>query len=446
MTPSKPTHEMTRSAPPVNPWLALTILCTANFLVLLDTTIVNTAAPTIMVSLDAGIDQFLWVLNGYLLAFAALLVNFGRLGDVLGPRTVFVAGLGLFTIASALCGLAQTPEQLIAYRVLQGVGAAALVPQALVLIAAVFPAQRRGPAFGVFTAVAGIAAVSGPILGGVLIAQAGWQSIFFLNLPVGVAALALAYRWLPERRLRRAPRFDLVGMLLAAAGLSGIVYGLIEGERHAWGTVAGPITIPGIFAAAVVLLVGFGLWERAQAEPAIPPRLFRHRNFSIAAAITFIVSFSLYGLLLVFVIQTQTLYGMSPLMSGVAALPWTLSLSALAPVAGRLADRIGGRILLVIGLACYALGVFGVGFLPTASSTWASFVLPLIIVGVGQGLVIAPATTEAMRLIPPHWAGAASGVLNTARQLGAALGVAVVGAVLQNRLAASLGAQSPVGA
>lgn len=424
------------------PWPALLVLCLANFLILLDTSIVNTAAPDMMRSLDTGIDTILWVLNGYLLALASLLIVFGRLGDLVGPRTVFIGGLALFAVASVWCGAAGDPGQLVAARVVQGVGAAALLPQALVLLTGIFPPERRGVAFGVFTAVAGIAAVSGPTLGGMIITDAGWQWIFYLNVPIAAAGVVLALRLVPDLRTGRPHRFDVVGVLLATAGLLGIVYGLVEGERYHWGTIAGPLSIPAIIGAGVVLLVLFVLWERRQAEPLLPLRLFGNRTYSLAALVTLLTSFALYGFLLIFVIETQTLLGMSPLASGLTALPWTIVLSAVAPVAGRLTDRIGGRRLLVGGLAVYAVGVLGVAYLPGRHAGAAAFVLPLMLVGVGMGASIAPTTTVAMRDILPAQAGAASGVLNTARQVGAALGAAIVGAVLQGRLAVTLHAEA----
>ncbi len=425
---------MIRPATSRNPWLALVVLCVANFLILLDTTIVNNAVPNIMGSLHAGIDSALWVLNGYLLAFASLLIIFGRLGDVVGPRRMFVIGLAVFTVASLLCGLSNTAGLLIASRVLQGIGAAILVPQALVLITGIFAPEKRGAAFGIFTAVAGIAAMSGPTLGGFLVTEWSWRWIFYVNLPVGVLGIVFALRFVPDLRLGRPHRFDVVGMLLATLGLVGVVFGLIEGQRHNWGTVAGPVTITAIFIGSGVLLVAFLLWERRQPEPLLPISLFRRRNFTIATTITLVVSFALYGFLVVFAIETQSVLGMSPLKSGITALPMTIALSAVAPVAGRLADRIGGRILLVVGLALYAIGLLGVAVIPTTSSTSLTFMAPLIVVGIGMGITIAPAVTEAMREVAPELAGAASGVLNTARQVGAALGAAVLGAVLQSQL------------
>ncbi len=432
---------MTASAPVTskNRWLALAVLCVANFLILLDTTIVNNAVPNIMSSLDAGIDSALWVLNGYLLAFASLLIIFGRLGDVVGPRRMFVIGLAVFTVASLLCGLSDTAGLLIASRILQGIGAAILVPQALVLITGIFPPEKRGAAFGIFTAVAGIASMSGPTLGGFLVTELSWRWIFYVNLPVGVLGIVFALRFVPDLRLGRPHRFDIVGVLLATLGLVGVVFGLIEGQRHNWGTVAGPITITGIFVVSAVLLLAFLFWERRQPEPLLPMDLFRRRNFTIAATVTLVVSFALYGFLVVFAIETQSALGMSPLKSGITALPLTIALSAVAPIAGRLADRVGGRILLVIGLALFGAGLLGVAFIPTTSSTSLTFMLPLIVVGVGMGITIAPAVTEAMREVASDQAGAASGVLNTARQVGAALGAAVLGAVLQSQLASGKG-------
>ncbi|NUT92375.1 MAG: MFS transporter, partial [Saccharothrix sp.] len=281
----------------MNPWRALAVLCLANFLILLDTTIVNTAAPDIMAGIDAGIDEILWVLNGYLLAFASLLIVFGRLGDLVGPRRVFVAGLVVFTAASVLCGLAANPTLLIGARVLQGVGAAALTPQALTLISSIFPAERRGAAFGIFTAVAGVAAVSGPTLGGLLITEYGWQSVFYVNAPFGVLGVFLALRLVPELRSGRRPRFDGVGVVLATVALLCLVYALVEGERHHWGVISGIISIPALLGLAVVLGVVFVWWERRQREPLVPLALFGDRNYSIATGVTLITSFSMYGLL-----------------------------------------------------------------------------------------------------------------------------------------------------
>jgi EmrB/QacA subfamily drug resistance transporter len=419
---------------PRNPWPALVVLCIANFLILLDTTIVNTAAPQIMGDLGAGIDEILWVLNAYLLAFASLLILFGRLGDLVGPRRLFLVGLVVFTVASFLCGVSAGPGQLIAARVLQGIGAAILVPLALAFITLLFSPDRRGPAFGIFSAVAGIAAVSGPTIGGFLIDRWGWQSIFFLNVPVGLIGLVLAARLLPDLRGGREHRFDLPGVVLATSALCALIYGLVEGPRHHWGAVAGPVSIPAVLILSAVLMVAFVLVEQRQPEPLVPAALVRNRNFVIATLVTLVIAVAMYGLLLAYVIETETGLGMSALKAGVVALPWTVVMSATAPVAGRLADRVGGRLLLSGGLATFAVGALGVAYLPSATSGGLAYAGPLVLVGLGIGATIAPATTEAMRPVAADLSGAASGLLNTARQVGGALGAAVVGAVLQNRL------------
>lgn len=417
-------------------WAALAVLCLGNYLILLDTSVVNTAAPVLMRTLDAGVGEILWVFNGYLIALASLLVVFSRLGDLLGPRRVFTGGLAVFALASLLCGLAADPGQLIAARVLQGVGAAALLPQCLVLIAAIFPEKRRGAAFGVFTAVAGVAAVSGPTLGGVVVTHTHWAWIFFFNVPLAVGGIIAARRLVPDLRTPPPRGWDAVGVLLATFGLFALAYGLIEGERHGWGRIAGPVSIPLVLAAAALLLVLFALWERRQAEPVLPPALLRDRDFAAAAGVTLLTSFALHGFLLVFVLVTQLVHGMSPQLSGLTALPWTVTLSAVAPVAGRLADRFGTRGLLTAGLAVFAAGAAGFALLPERGWTSLSYVGVLVLIGLGMGLVIAPTTTQAMRAVPARLAGAASGTLNTARQVGAAIGVAAVGAVTQHRFAA----------
>ncbi|GAA1422424.1 MFS transporter [Catellatospora coxensis] len=429
---------MTGGGPAARPWAALGVLCLGNYLILLDTSIVNTAAPALMESLGTGVGGLLWVLNGYLLALASLLIVFSRLGDLWGARTVFVTGLAVFALASLLCALAQSTGQLVAARVVQGVGAAAMLPQALVLIAAVFPEQRRGAAFGVFTAVGGVAAVTGPTVGGVLVTHVGWQSVFVLNVPLAVWGLAAARRFVPDVRAPRPRGFDVVGVGLVTFSLVALVSGLIEGERHGWGRLAGPVTVPAVLVAGVLGLGLFVWWEHRHPAPLVPPALLRERTFAVTAGITLVTSFALHGFLLVFVITTQRALGMSPQLSGMTALPWTLTLSAVAPLAGRLSDRVDVRRLLAAGLLCHAAAVAAVALLAERDWTSWSYFWVLTALGIGMGLTIAPTTSTGMRAVAAPLAGAASGVLNTARQVGAALGAAVTGAVLQHRLDAAV--------
>jgi EmrB/QacA subfamily drug resistance transporter len=423
---------------PARPWLSLVVLCLGTFAVLLDATIVNVALPSIITDLHASLDQALWVINAYLLVFAGLLIVAGRLGDMFGPRRLFVTGLALFAAASALCGAAQSPGQLIAARVLQGVGAAALTPQAMVIIQAVFPRERMGAAFGVFSSMVGLAAVSGPTLGGVLTTYLSWRWVFYVNLPIAAAGIVLAYRFVPDVRTGRRPRLDLIGALLATTGLSAVVYGVIEGQRYDWGTVRHGITIGEIIGAGLVILAAFVAWERRHREPLMPLGLFRSRTFAIMVLLNVAVQFALQSMLLVNSINLQSVLGMTAVRAGLTSLPLTLALTALAPFAGRLTDRFGGKYVLMTGLVVFAAGIAGVAAVSSAHATSLTFAPVLAVAGLGMGAIFAPLATEAMRAAPPRLAGAASGVLNTGRQLGGTLGGAITGAVLASQLTAAM--------
>jgi EmrB/QacA subfamily drug resistance transporter len=424
------------------PWLALAVLCLGTFAVLLDTTIVNVALPSIITGLHAPLDQALWVINAYLLVFAALLILGGRLGDLFGPRRLFTLGLGLFAVASAVCGAAQTPGQLIAARAVQGIGAAALTPQAMVIIQRVFPREKMGAAFGVSFSMVGLAAVSGPTLGGLLTTYLSWRWVFYVNLPIAAVGIALAYAWVPEVRNSRRHRLDLGGMGLASAGLAAVSYGVIEGQRYDWGAVRYHITIPEIIIAGVVLLAGFAAWERRHAEPLMPLGLFRSRTFALMVVLSAVVQFALQSMLLVNSINLQSVLGFTAVRAGLTGLPLTLAMTALAPFAGRLTDRLGGKYVLMAGLAVYAAGIAGVAAVASPSATSLTFAPALVVAGLGMGAIFAPLATMGMRAAPPALAGAASGVLNTGRQLGATLGGAITGAVLASQLAAGLRARA----
>ncbi len=433
------------------PWLSLIVLCLGTFAVLLDATIVNVALPSVITGLHASLDQALWVVNAYLLVFAALLIMASRLGDMFGPRRLFTAGLALFAVASALCGAAQTPGQLIAARALQGVGAAALTPQAMVIIRALFqgdpggrppgqapPRERMGAAFGVFSSMVGLAAVSGPTLGGVLTSYLSWRWVFYVNLPIAAVGITLAYAFVPEIRARTRRRLDPVGVLLASVGLATVVYGMIEGQRYSWGTVGYGITIPEIIGAGLAILIGFAAWERRYREPLVPPGLFRSRTFTIMVVLNLAVQFALQSMLLVNAINLQSVLGMTAVHAGLTGLPLTLALTAMAPFAGRLTDRIGGKYVLMAGLTVYALGIAGVAAVSSVRATSLTFAPALLVAGLGMGAIFAPLATMAMRAAPPRLAGAASGVLNTGRQLGGTLGAAITGAVLAAQLATAM--------
>jgi len=421
-----------------NPWLVLVVLTTGFFMILLDTTIVNVAIPAMSAGLNTTLDQILWVLNAYILVYAVLLITAGRLGDLYGQRTLFAIGLFVFTLASALCGFSQNVSELIAARILQGVGGALLTPQTLAILTSLFPPERRGAAFGVWGGVAGLATVAGPTVGGAIITYIDWRWIFFINVPIGIAALIATFIIIPDLRPGRHHGWDVLGIVLATAGLFAIVFGLIEGERYNWGEFAYGVTIPEIIVAGVALVVVFIVWERFQAEPLVPLSLFAERNFAVANWIAAAISFGMLSLFLPITIYLQSVRGFSALAAGLTLAPMSLTSMVFAPFAGRMADRIGGKYILTAGISLFTIGFGTFAFVAGPDSTWLTFLLPAIIAGAGMGMTFAPMTTVAMRNISPRVAGAASGVLNTTRQLGAAIGSAVVGAILQNHLATTL--------
>src|SRR6202049_2109987 len=408
-----------------NPWIVLVVLVTGFFMIMLDTTIVNGALPAMSAGLNTTLDQILWVLNAYILVYAVLLITAGRLGDLYGQRNLFAAGPASFTIASALCGLSQDANQLIAARVLQGVGGALLVPQTLAILTSLFPPERRGAAFGVWAGVAGLATLAGPTVGGAIVTYIDWRWIFFVNVPIGIVALVATFIIVPDLRPGRRHGWDIVGIFLATAGLFGVVFGLIEGERYNWGEIASyVITIPEVIGLGAVLVVLFVIWERFQKEPLVPLSLFEERNFAVSNWIAASISFGMMSLFLPIVIYLQSVRGFSALTSGLTLAPMSLTSMVVAPFAGRMAARIGGKYILMTGIAVFAIGFATLTFVAGPDSTWINFLVPAIVAGAGMGMTFAPMTTVAMRNISPRMAGAASGVLNTTRQGGAAGGSA----------------------
>ena len=422
-----------------NPWLVLVVLTSGFFMILLDTTIVNVAIPAMSAGLNTTLDQILWVLNAYILVYAVLLITAGRLGDLYGQRNLFAIGLLIFTVASALCGLSQNAGELIAARVLQGIGGAILTPQTLAIITTLFPPERRGAAFGVWGGVAGLATIAGPTVGGAIVTYVSWQWIFFVNVPIGIAALIATFAIIPDIRQGRRHGWDIMGVVLATAGLFAVVFGLIEGQRFNWGEIGSyGITIPEVIIGGVVLLAVFIVWERFQAEPLMPLSLFRDRNFAVANWIAAAISFGMLSLFLPIVIYLQSVRGFSALTAGLTFAPMSLTSMLVAPFAGRFADKVGGKYILLAGISLFTIGFGLVTFVAGPDSTWLTFLVPAIIAGAGMGMTFAPMTTVAMRNISPQMSGAASGILNTTRQLGAAIGSAVVGALLQSQLATTL--------
>ena len=418
-----------------NPWAILLTLSLGFFMTLLDLTIVNIALPSMIDHLAASVDEVLWVVSGYTLILAVLLITSGRLGDLWGQRRLFMLGVAVFTLASLLCGLSQAPWQLIAARVLQGLGAALLMPQTMALIIATFPPDRRGAAMGVWGGVAGLATIAGPTVGGLLVTALDWRWIFFVNVPIGGLVLVMALMFIPDVRRSTRHRLDWSGVLLSTIGLFFLAFGLTEGQRYDWNGM-----IIGSFAASAVVLGLFVLQQkRRQAnEPLVPFGLFRFRNFTILSLVGVTVSIGMIGMFLPISLYLQGVLGYSAMKAGLVVAPTALVSMFLAPAAGRLSDRLGGKRILLTGLLLYAAGLLWLTLSLGTDAHWTTFLGPLIVSGLGTGCVFAPMATEAMRDIPPAQAGAAAGVNNTLRQLGSVLGSTIAGAILQSRMASSL--------
>jgi EmrB/QacA subfamily drug resistance transporter len=425
-----------------SPWLILFALCLGFFMTLLDTTIVSIATPRIIDGLHASLDQLLWVLNAYILVYAVLLLTAGRLGDMYGQRTLFAIGVAVFTAASALCGFAGDINQLIAGRVLQGIGGALMTPPTMAILVAVFPPERRGFAFGIWGAVAGLATIAGPSLGGFLVTYFDWRSIFFVNVPVGILTLVGTFVFVPHFRHDHDHRLDMIGVALGAVGLFGVIFGLIEGPPFRFGAFWGPVTIAEIIGIGVAVLVVFFWWESRVVKPLLPLGIFRDRNYSLMNLVGAVMEFALLGFFLPLTIYFQSILGMSPLAAGLAVMPLSTASMVLAPVAGGLADKIGGKFILLTGLVLFAVGTGWFALAATPQSTWLTFLAPLIVAGAGMGCIFAPLGAMAMQDVAAKFAGSAAGVINTTRQAGAVIGGAVVGAVLQSSLASALVGQS----
>jgi EmrB/QacA subfamily drug resistance transporter len=411
-------------------WLALVTVSLGYFMNVLDSTVVNVAIPAIISGLHTTADQVLWVISGYLLPYAMLLLVAGRLGDLLGHRAVFFVGLAIFTTASVLCGLAQSPGELIAARVLEGVGAAAASPQAVAITSVIFPPERRGTAFGVLAGVVGVASVAGPALGGVVTNYLGWRWIFFLNVPVGVAALIGTFWFIPATLTSARQRLRPVTVLLATAGLFTVLFALLEGQRYGWGVIAGPVSIPALLVLGPVLLTIAVLRERNGVESLLPRALFTSRNYAVAVGAAAALSFGIFASQLVMTIYLELHVRLNPFHAGLAQVPMWLAATLVSPVGGRVSDRIGRRPVLILAFSTFAAGDALAAASAGAGLPWAAFIGALVIAGLGAGFIFGPMPAVAMAEVPPRMAGGASAMIETSRQVGGAVATAVVGAVL----------------
>ncbi|HSU48726.1 MAG TPA: DHA2 family efflux MFS transporter permease subunit, partial [Arthrobacter sp.] len=427
------------------PWPALWSLVIGFFMILIDTTIVSVANPRIMEGLHADINSVIWVTSAYLLAYAVPLLITGRLGDRFGPKKLYLSGLVVFTLASLWCGLSGDVRVLIAARVLQGLGAAMMTPQTMAVITRIFPPDRRGSAMAVWGATAGMATLVGPILGGVLVDGLGWEWIFFINLPVGVVGFILALRNVPA--LSTHPhKFDIPGVLLSAVGLFLLVFGIQEGETYDWGTIAGPISVWGLIIAGIVVLAAFVAWQRFnKGEPLLPLALFRDRNFSLANIGITTVGFTVTAFSLPLIFYYQLVRGLTPTQSALMMVPMALISGGLAPVVGKLVDRVNPKYITATGLVLMAVALLWNSALMQPDTPILMFLLPSAVLGFANAGIWAPLSTTATRNLPPRQAGAGSGVYNTTRQIGAVLGSAAIAVLIQSRLAAELPSAGPGG-
>jgi EmrB/QacA subfamily drug resistance transporter len=416
-----------------SPWPALWALVLGFFMILVDSTIVSVATPAIMAGLGAGVDSVVWVTSAYLLAYAVPLLITGRLGDRFGPKYVYLAGLTIFTLASLWCGLTGDIGGLVAARVVQGLGASLMTPQTMAVITRTFPATQRGRAMSLWGAVAGVATLVGPILGGVLVDGLGWEWIFFINVPVGVLAVVLAVRLVPVLPTH-VRRFDLLGVALSAIGMFLLVFGIQEGQSYDWA--------PGVWAliaSGVVVLGAFVFWQsRNRAEPLMSLTLFRDRNFSLANVAITTIGFAVTAQIFPIMFFAQGVLGLSPTRSALLLVPMAVVSGALSPYVGKLTDRAHPRWVAGFGMACFPVALLWfVLVMGPATPIW-QLLLPMALLGVANGFIWAPVGTTATRNLPMAQAGAGAGVYNTARQVGAVLGSAGIAVLMQSRLGALL--------
>jgi len=431
-----------------NPWTVLAVLCLGLFMILLDGTIVNIAIPHIQAYFATSFSNIEWVMNAYILTFAVLLVTLGRFGDLWGRRKLFIGGMTLFTLGSLACGLAPSIYLLIAFRVVQGVGGAAMMPATLSIIAAVFPAGKRGAAMGVWGGVSGLATAIGPTLGGIIVqyvtwpsAAASWRWIFLVNIPIGVLGVILALRLVPESKNPTAVEtLDLPGVGLISAALFCLTFALVEGQRYGWTSAA----ILGLFAGAVVFFGLFFWREQRVRQPLIDFSLFASLNFAAGNATGLLLSAAMMGAFFTIPIFLQSVLGFSAIKAGLVMAPMSVVIIFAAPAAGALSDRLGSKWIVAIGMFLLAFGLaWMAGLVPgvagiSPSTTSLSLLAPFLLAGIGIGLAVAPVTSAVMATAPRDRVGNASGVLSTMRQVGSLMGIAILGAVLQNRVTANI--------
>ena len=418
-------------------WWTLAAVAFGLFMIMLDNTVVNVALPSIAADLGVGLSELEWIVTGYALTFASLMLTGGKLADMLGRRLIFVAGLVIFTLSSLACGLATSGDMLIGARVVQGAGAALMNPATLSIIAATFPPRQRGTAIGIWAGVSALALAIGPLIGGLLTEHIDWSWIFFVNVPVGVVAIAASLILIPESKDESAEqRLDLPGLLTSGLGLFALTYGLIEANAYGW--TSGRIL--GSFAVAVVMLGLFVLLEMRQRLPMLDLTLFRNRTFVGANLAVLLVALAMFGVFFFVSLYMQGILGYSAVQTGAAFLPLTLLIVLVAPIAGKTSDRIGSRWLMTGGMLLVTVQLLYFSRLGVDATFW-NLLPAMLIGGAGMALVMTPSAAAAVRALPVDKSGVGSAVLNAFRQVGGSMGIAVMGAIMAHKLGAVTGPQ-----
>jgi EmrB/QacA subfamily drug resistance transporter len=410
-------------------WWTLGAMCFALFMIMLDNTVVNVALPSIQRSLHTTLGNLEWTVNAYTLTFGVLLVTGGRMGDIFGRRRMFLAGVILFAASSAAIGLAPSDALLIAGRAVQGIGAAFMMPGTLSIISNTFPPSERGRAIGTWAGVSALALALGPVVGGALTQYVSWRAIFFINVPVAVGAVAVTLFATHESRDETIDRtVDIPGIATLSAGLTALILALVESNSWGWGSGR----IVGLLALAAVALVAFILVElKYSAAPMVQFEFFKSRTFFGANLIAFIISFAMLAMFFLTALYIQNILGYTPLQAGVRFLPTTLMIVLIAPIAGRLSDKIGPKPPMVVGLALTTLSLF-LQTRITVSSGYTDLLPAFILMGIGMALVMSPMSTAAMNAVPATKAGVASGILSMNRMVGGTFGVALLGTIFQS--------------
>jgi EmrB/QacA subfamily drug resistance transporter len=406
---------------------AVVVTGLALFMASLDNLVVSTALPVIRVHLHAGLSGLEWTVNAYTLTFAVLLLSAAAVGERFGRRRIFIVGIAVFTAASALAAIAPSISVLVMARAIQGAGGAMIMPLSLTLLSAAVPPARRNVALGIWGAIGGAAIALGPLVGGAVTSGWSWQYIFWLNVPIGIVLIPLAWWKLSESR-GAATRFDLMGVGLVSVGLFGLVLGLVRGNSHGWTSTS----VLCSFVVGSAALVGFVVWELRSSHPMLDMRLFRHRGFTAVNVTAMLFSFGMFGSIFFLVQFLQTVQGLTPLAAGVRVLPWTAMAMLLAPLVGTLAERWGGKSLVVAGLLFQAVGLAWLAMITTPTTPYADLVIPFVVCGVGMTLFFVPLASLVLGAVPRALEGVASGANAAFRELGGVLGIAVLGAVFSS--------------